>query len=42
MRRDIDVFHPQPPGLASLSERIRNGFDPKRILNRGRLVREGA
>jgi len=25
-----------------LSERIRNGFDPKRILNRGRLVREGA
>src|SRR5215469_15498420 len=42
MRRDIDVFHPQPPGLASLSERIRNSFDPKRILNRGRLVREGA
>jgi glycolate oxidase FAD binding subunit len=42
MRREIDVFHPQPPGVASLSERIRNSFDPQRIFNRGRLVREGA
>ena len=42
VRRDVDVFHPQSPGLASLSERVRNSFDPKRILNRGRLVREGA
>ena len=42
MRRDVDVFHPQPPGLASLSERVRDSFDPKRIFNRGRLVREGA
>ena len=42
VRRDIDVFHPQPAGLASLSERVRNSFDPKRILNRGRLIREGA
>jgi glycolate oxidase FAD binding subunit len=39
LRRDIDVFHPQPPGLAALSERIRDSFDPKRILNRGRLTR---
>ncbi|MBV9530248.1 MAG: FAD-binding protein [Bradyrhizobium sp.] len=39
LRRDIDVFHPQPPGLAALSERIRDSFDPKRILNRGRLMR---
>ncbi len=42
VRRDIDVFHPQPPGLANLSERVRNSFDPKRILNRGRLAREVA
>ncbi|WP_024510529.1 FAD-binding protein [Bradyrhizobium sp. ARR65] len=42
VRRAIDVFHPQPSGLASLSERIRNSFDPKRIFNRGRLTREGA
>jgi glycolate oxidase FAD binding subunit len=36
------VFHPQPAGLMALSERVRNSFDPRRILNRGRLVREGA
>lgn len=42
MRRDVDVFHPQPAGLASLSERVRTSFDPKSILNRGRLLREGA
>jgi glycolate oxidase FAD binding subunit len=42
LRREIDVFHPQPDGLAALSERVRNSFDPRRILNRGRLVREGA
>jgi glycolate oxidase FAD binding subunit len=42
LRRVIDVFPPQPAGLAALSERVRNSFDPKRILNRGRLAREGA
>jgi glycolate oxidase FAD binding subunit len=42
LRRVIDVFHPQPAGLAALTERVRNSFDPRRILNRGRLVREGA
>jgi glycolate oxidase FAD binding subunit len=39
VRRNIDVFHPQPGGLAALGERVRNGFDPKNILNRGRLIR---
>ena len=39
VRRQIDVFHPQAGGLASLSERVRHSFDPKIILNRGRLVR---
>jgi glycolate oxidase FAD binding subunit len=39
VRRTIDVFHPQPGGLADLSERVRRSFDPKNILNRGRLAR---
>ena len=39
IRRRVDVFHPQPGGLAALSERIRNSFDPKTILNRGRMLR---
>ena len=39
VRRDVDVFHPQPAGLAALEERVRAGFDPKGILNRGRMRR---
>jgi glycolate oxidase FAD binding subunit len=39
VRRNVEVFHPQPDGLASLSERVRNSFDPKNILNRGRMMR---
>jgi glycolate oxidase FAD binding subunit len=39
VRRDVDVFHPQPSGLAALEERVRAGFDPKGILNRGRMRR---
>lgn len=39
VRGNVDVFHPQPGGLASLSERVRHSFDPKSILNRGRLTR---
>ncbi|XIA66598.1 FAD-binding protein [Bradyrhizobium sp. TZ2] len=39
VRRHVDVFHPQPAGLAALSDRVRNSFDPKTILNRGRMVR---
>jgi glycolate oxidase FAD binding subunit len=42
VRRHVDVFHPQPSGLAALSERVRQSFDPKTILNRGRLTRGGA
>jgi len=42
VRREVDVFHPQPPELAKLSERVRNSFDPKRIFNRGRRFREDA
>jgi glycolate oxidase FAD binding subunit len=39
IRRNVDVFHPQEAGLASLSERVRHSFDPKSILNRGRMAR---
>jgi glycolate oxidase FAD binding subunit len=42
IRRDVDVFHPQEGGLASLSERVRLSFDPKNILNRGRMIRGSA
>ena len=42
VRRDVDVFHPQSAGLSGLSERVRHSFDPKIILNRGRLVRGSA
>jgi len=34
------VVEPQPPALAALSARIRDSFDPRRILNRGRMVQE--
>jgi glycolate oxidase FAD binding subunit len=42
LRRNVDVFHPQPAGLAALSERVRQSFDPKNILNRGRINRNSA
>ena len=37
VRSVTSVFHPQPPSLAALSVRVKNSFDPDRILNRGRL-----
>jgi glycolate oxidase FAD binding subunit len=42
VRRNVDVFHPQSTGLASLSERVRHSFDPKNILNPGRMARRPA
>jgi glycolate oxidase FAD binding subunit len=39
VRRHIDVFHPPSAGVAALTERVRQSFDPKSILNRGRMVR---
>ena len=42
VRRNVDVFHPQPSGLAALSERVRHSFDPRHILNRGRMIRGSA
>ena len=40
LRQAVPVFEPEPPALAALSARIRESFDPRRILNRGRMVRE--
>jgi glycolate oxidase FAD binding subunit len=40
LRRAIPVFEPQAPALAALCARIREGFDPRRILNRGRMTEE--
>jgi glycolate oxidase FAD binding subunit len=37
IRGRIDVFQPQPPGLAGLSARIKENFDPGGILNPGRM-----
>jgi glycolate oxidase FAD binding subunit len=42
IRRNVDVFHPQQAGLAALGERVRHSFDPKNILNRGRMTRGSA
>ena len=42
VRGRIDVFHPASGGVAALSERLRQSFDPKGILNRGRMTRPGA
>jgi glycolate oxidase FAD binding subunit len=38
LRRSVPVFEPQPPALAALAARIKDGFDPRRILNPGRMV----
>ena len=37
LRAAVAVFQPQEPALARLSARIKDSFDPKRILNRGRM-----
>lgn len=37
LRASVPVFHPQPPALAALTERVKDSFDPKRILNPGRM-----
>jgi len=36
-RASIPVFEPQPPALAQLSTRLKEQFDPKAILNPGRM-----
>ena len=38
LRRSIPVFEPQSPPLAALARRIKESFDPRRILNPGRII----
>ena len=40
LRERIEVFQPQAPPLTRLSARVKESFDPKRILNPGRMYRE--
>lgn len=37
-RAALPVFEPQPPALAALSQRLKTEFDPKNILNPGRMA----
>ena len=37
VRRAVNVFQPQPAALAALSKRVKLQFDPKRVLNPGRM-----
>jgi glycolate oxidase FAD binding subunit len=37
VRAAIDVFAPQEAGLAALTKRVKEGFDPKGVLNPGRM-----
>ena len=38
LRARVPVFQPPAPSVAALSARIKHGFDPGHILNRGRMV----
>ena len=37
VRRRVPVFEPQAPELAALAQRVKQAFDPKGILNPGRM-----
>lgn len=37
VRAKVPVFQPQPPALAALTRRIKESFDPHRVLNPGRM-----
>jgi glycolate dehydrogenase FAD-binding subunit len=37
LRASLDVFAPEPAGLAALSKRVKEGFDPRGVLNPGRM-----
>ncbi|MBV8777777.1 MAG: FAD-binding protein [Alphaproteobacteria bacterium] len=38
LRAAVPVFEPQPAPLAALSRRVKESFDPRHILNPGRMV----
>jgi glycolate oxidase FAD binding subunit len=37
VRAAVDVFEPQEANLRALSKRVKEGFDPKGVLNPGRM-----
>ena len=37
VRASVDVFEPLPAPLAALSARVKEGFDPRKVLNPGRM-----
>jgi glycolate oxidase FAD binding subunit len=38
LRVDLPVFHPEAPGVAALSRRVKANFDPLSVLNPGRMA----
>jgi len=40
VRARVPVFEPQPPALAALTRRVKASFDPRNVLNPGRMVAE--
>ena len=36
-RANVPVFQPQPDGVAALTRRLKDNFDPRRVLNPGRM-----
>jgi glycolate oxidase FAD binding subunit len=37
LRASLDVFTPEPPAIAAVSRRVKDSFDPKGVLNPGRI-----
>jgi glycolate oxidase FAD binding subunit len=37
MRASVEVFEPQTAALRALNRRVKEGFDPKGVLNPGRM-----
>jgi glycolate oxidase FAD binding subunit len=37
VRAAVDVFEPLAPGVAALTKRVKESFDPRRVLNPGRM-----
>jgi glycolate oxidase FAD binding subunit len=37
VRAMVEVFEPEPPALAALTKRVRESFDPRGVLNAGRM-----
>jgi glycolate oxidase FAD binding subunit len=37
VRAAVDVFQPEEAGVAALNRRVKESFDPKGVLNPGRM-----